>query len=68
MFQAREPQELLIDEVEALWRPIEADDDWGPLNTKLEKIEQARDAWRFDQPDSSGEALDVDGLGSDVPA
>ncbi|MDQ0464221.1 uncharacterized protein YdiU (UPF0061 family) [Caulobacter ginsengisoli] len=45
MFQADEPEEMLIDEVEALWAPIAEADDWGPLNAKLARIEAARQAW-----------------------
>lgn len=44
MFAAAEPEELLIDEVEAIWAAIEADDDWGPLEAKLARIEAARNA------------------------
>jgi uncharacterized protein YdiU (UPF0061 family) len=29
------PQSLLIDEVEAIWAAIDADDDWGPLHAKV---------------------------------
>ncbi len=45
MFGRPEPEEMLIDEVEALWSAIDADDDWGPLNAKLDRIEAARQAW-----------------------
>jgi hypothetical protein len=45
MFQAEAPEEMLIDEVEALWAPIAKADDWGPLNAKLGRIEAARQAW-----------------------
>lgn len=45
MFQAGEPEEMLIDEVEALWTPIAETDDWGPLQAKLARIEAARQAW-----------------------
>ncbi|ATQ44066.1 protein adenylyltransferase SelO [Caulobacter mirabilis] len=45
MFAGPEPEEMLIDEVEALWSAIDADDDWGPLNAKLDRIETARQAW-----------------------
>ena len=45
VFQRAEPEELLIDEVEALWAPIAAEDDWAPLYAKLERIEAARVAY-----------------------
>ena len=45
MFQKAEPEELLIDEVEALWAPIAGEDDWGPLYAKLDRIEAARTAY-----------------------
>ncbi|MFZ5669505.1 MAG: protein adenylyltransferase SelO [Pseudomonadota bacterium] len=44
-FSRPEPEELLIDEVEALWSAIAEGDDWAPLAAKLERIEQARTAW-----------------------
>ena len=45
VFQRTEPEELLIEEVEALWSPIAERDDWGPLNEKLGRIEAARAAY-----------------------
>jgi uncharacterized protein YdiU (UPF0061 family) len=45
MFRADEPEEMLIDEVEALWAPIAEADDWRPLEAKLGRIEAARQAW-----------------------
>ena len=45
MFAAREPEEMLIDEVEAIWSAIDADDDWTPFETKLARLEAARTAW-----------------------
>ncbi|WP_395942649.1 protein adenylyltransferase SelO family protein [Brevundimonas sp.] len=47
MFAAREPEEMLIDEVEAIWAAIDADDDWAPFHAKLERLEAARLAWGF---------------------
>ncbi|WP_374342535.1 protein adenylyltransferase SelO [Phenylobacterium sp.] len=44
-FQRTEPQELLIDEIEALWAAIAERDDWGPFNAKLAAIEEARLAY-----------------------
>ncbi|WP_374764164.1 protein adenylyltransferase SelO family protein [Yunchengibacter salinarum] len=37
-FNATGPETLLIDEVEALWAAIDRDDDWQPLNHKLDRI------------------------------
>lgn len=48
MFAAREPEEMLIDEVEAIWSAIAADDDWSPFDAKLARLADARTAWRFD--------------------
>lgn len=44
-FQADAPQELLIDEIEAIWAAIADQDDWGPFNAKLAAIEAARLAY-----------------------
>jgi uncharacterized protein YdiU (UPF0061 family) len=45
MFSVTEPEELLVEEVEALWAPIAAGDDWSALRGKLERIEASRVAW-----------------------
>ena len=45
MFGRDEPEEMLIDEVEALWAAIADGDDWTPLQAKLARIEDARQAW-----------------------
>jgi uncharacterized protein YdiU (UPF0061 family) len=45
LFQRSEPEELLIEEVEALWTPIAEADDWAPLYVKLDRIEAARAAY-----------------------
>ncbi|MDR6627440.1 protein adenylyltransferase SelO [Caulobacter segnis] len=45
VFQRAEPEELIIDEVEALWAPIDQADDWEPLYAKLGRIEAARKAY-----------------------
>ena len=45
MFAAPEPEEMLIDEVEALWSAIEQGDDWAPLQAKLARLDAARSAW-----------------------
>ncbi|MEN5362557.1 protein adenylyltransferase SelO [Brevundimonas intermedia] len=47
MFAAREPEEMLIDEVEAIWAAIATDDDWAPFLAKLARLEAARVAWGF---------------------
>jgi uncharacterized protein YdiU (UPF0061 family) len=46
-FEGREPEELLYDEIEAIWAPIAEADDWEPFEAKLFKIEAARQAWGF---------------------
>jgi uncharacterized protein YdiU (UPF0061 family) len=43
-FAQPEPQELLYDEIEAIWSAIADRDDWGPFHAKLAGIEQARAA------------------------
>ena len=43
-FARPDPEEMLIDEVEAIWAAIAADDDWGPLGAKLARVEKARSA------------------------
>ena len=45
MFARPEPEEMLIDEVEAIWAAIEADDDWGPFDAKLRHLREAGQAW-----------------------
>ena len=45
MFASPEPEEMLIDEVEAIWAAIDTDDDWGPLQAKLARLETARQVW-----------------------
>jgi len=42
MFATAEPEEMRIDEVEAIWAAIDASDDWGPLHGKLARLETAR--------------------------
>ncbi|MBP6545504.1 MAG: YdiU family protein [Phenylobacterium sp.] len=44
-FARAEPEELLIDEIEAIWDAIAADDDWTEFHAKLARIEAARTAW-----------------------
>ena len=38
MFAAAEPEEMLIDEVEAIWAAIDAEDDWGPFEQKVRRV------------------------------
>ncbi|MNS57345.1 hypothetical protein D3C72_902280 [compost metagenome] len=45
MFARPEPEEMLIDEVEALWSAIEQGDDWAPLHAKLARLDAARSGW-----------------------
>ena len=44
-FARAEPEELLYDQIEALWAPIAEADDWSAFEAKLEAIEAARLAW-----------------------
>jgi uncharacterized protein YdiU (UPF0061 family) len=44
-FGRPEPEEMLIEEVEALWAPIAEADDWSALEAKLTAIEAARRAY-----------------------
>ncbi|HXQ13185.1 MAG TPA: YdiU family protein [Caulobacteraceae bacterium] len=44
-FTALEPQELLYDEIEAIWATIAERDDWGTFDDKLAMIEGARQGW-----------------------
>jgi uncharacterized protein YdiU (UPF0061 family) len=44
-FAQAEPEELLYDEIEALWAPITEADDWSRFEAKLAAIERARAAW-----------------------
>jgi len=44
-FARPEPEEMLIDEVEALWTAIADDDDWGALHDKIPRIREAGEAW-----------------------
>ncbi|MCR5877333.1 protein adenylyltransferase SelO [Phenylobacterium sp. J367] len=44
-FAQPEPEELLYDEIEAIWAPIAAQDDWAAFEAKLARIETARVAW-----------------------
>jgi uncharacterized protein YdiU (UPF0061 family) len=44
-FSRPEPEELLYDQIEALWAPITQADDWSAFEAKLAGIETARQAW-----------------------
>jgi serine/tyrosine/threonine adenylyltransferase len=48
-FAGPEPEELLYDEIEAVWAPISELDDWAAFKAKLAAIEAARVAWGLDQ-------------------
>jgi len=44
-FARTEPEELLVDQIEALWAKIAEADDWSDFHAKLAGIEAARLAW-----------------------
>ena len=41
VFTRPEPEEMLIDEVEAIWAAIDAGDDWGPFGEKIARVRAA---------------------------
>lgn len=45
VFAAPEPQDMRIDEVEAIWAPIDAGDDWSLFEQKIAAIRAAGDAY-----------------------
>jgi uncharacterized protein YdiU (UPF0061 family) len=45
VFAAPEPEEMLIDEVEAIWAAIDAADDWSPFHAKIARVRAAGDAY-----------------------
>ncbi|QBX37466.1 YdiU family protein [Brevundimonas sp. S30B] len=45
VFARPEPEEMLIDEVEAIWAAIDSDDDWSAFGAKLESLEATRAAY-----------------------
>ena len=49
-FARTEPEELLYDEIEALWAEIGQRDDWTAFEAKLAGIEAARVAWDYAEP------------------
>ncbi|WP_333587103.1 protein adenylyltransferase SelO [Phenylobacterium sp.] len=44
-FQRPEPQELIYDEIEAIWARIAADDGWSAFEAKMASLEEARLAY-----------------------
>lgn len=44
-FSRPEPEELLYDQIEAIWAAIDQADDWAPFDAKLAAIGAARRAW-----------------------
>jgi hypothetical protein len=44
-FALTAPCTMLIDEVEALWAPIAARDDWAPFEAKLASVQQMAAAY-----------------------
>jgi uncharacterized protein YdiU (UPF0061 family) len=46
-FAGPEPEELLYDQIEALWAAIAERDDWSAFNAKLAAIEAARVGWGY---------------------
>jgi uncharacterized protein YdiU (UPF0061 family) len=40
-FARAEPEEMLIDEVEAIWAAIDRDDDWQPFEAKIARLREA---------------------------
>jgi uncharacterized protein YdiU (UPF0061 family) len=49
-FARPEPEELLYDEIEALWAPIAEADDWSLFERKLQTIATAREAYGIALP------------------
>jgi uncharacterized protein YdiU (UPF0061 family) len=43
-FAGPEPEELIVEEIEAIWSQIDLADDWAPFNAKLARIGEARAA------------------------
>jgi len=48
-FSRSEPEELLIDDIEAIWSPIVEADNWTRFNAKLGRLEEGRLAWGLDR-------------------
>ena len=49
-FEDSGPQELLYDEIEAIWAAIAVGDDWAPFHAKLAAIGAARRAYAIAEP------------------
>ncbi len=49
-FRAPEPEELLYDEIEAIWADIAERDDWTAFNAKIARIGRAREAYGLEPP------------------
>ncbi len=47
-FARTAPCSMLIDEVEAIWAPIAANDDWSLFHGKLKAIDEMREAYATD--------------------
>ena len=54
-FAGAEPEELLYDEIEALWAAIAERDDWAPFEAKLARIEVARQGWALETSRAPGQ-------------
>jgi hypothetical protein len=46
---------MLIDEVEAIWAPIAASNDWSALNAKIAAVRRMGDAMRHDAAQRPGQ-------------
>ena len=44
-FAGPEPQELLYDEIEAIWAAVAERDDWAPFEAKVAAVGEAREAY-----------------------
>jgi uncharacterized protein YdiU (UPF0061 family) len=49
-FACADPEELLYDEIEAIWAPIAERDDWSLFEEKLASIGEAREAYAIAEP------------------
>lgn len=49
-FRASEPEELLYDEIEAIWADIADRDDWAAFNAKITRVGRAREAYGLAPP------------------
>ncbi len=63
-FARGEPEELLYDEIEAIWAAIAERDDWTEFDAKLAAIETAGAAWDFSL---DGPELVISNLGRGAP-